>query len=104
MIDDIPPLLSGDLLNEELELTLEELCYACRLPADQIIELVEEGIIEPYGRSTAHWRFQATSVHRIHSAIHLNRDLGINWPGAALVLELLDEIESLRARLERFDY
>ena len=38
------------------------------------------------------------------TAIHLNRDLGINWPGAALVLELLDEIESLRARLERFDY
>lgn len=103
MNDNMLTLLSGQLLDEELELTLTELCRACRLPTDQLIELVEEGIIEPRGRGTAHWRFQGTSVRRVRCAIQLRRDLGVNWPGAALALELLDEIDALRARLERFD-
>jgi chaperone modulatory protein CbpM len=102
MKDEMLPLLSGDLLDEELELTLAELCRACRLPAEQLIELVDEGIIEPLGRTAAQWRFQGTSVRRVRCAIQLRHDLGVNWPGAALALDLLDEIESLRARLERF--
>jgi chaperone modulatory protein CbpM len=35
--------------------------------------------------------------------MHLQRDLDINVAGAALVLDLLDELESLRARLRRFE-
>ena len=102
MKDELLPLLSGELLDEELELTLAELCRACRLPAEQIMELVEEGVVEPLGRNTSHWRFQGTSVRRVRCALQLRRDLGVNWPGAALALDLLDEIDDLRARLERF--
>lgn len=101
MKNEMQPLLSGDVLDEEAELTLAELCRACRLPAEQLIELVEEGIVEPLGRNTSHWRFQGTSVRRVRCAVQLRRDLGVNWPGAALALELLEEIDSLRARLER---
>ena len=90
------PLLSGDLLNEDLELTFTELSQTCRIPPEQLIELVEEGIIEPLGRITAQWRFQATSVRRVRSALQMRRDLGVNWPGAALALDLLEEIERLR--------
>jgi chaperone modulatory protein CbpM len=32
-------------------------------------------------------------------ALGLQRDLGINLAGAALALQLLDEVEALRARL-----
>jgi chaperone modulatory protein CbpM len=103
MKDELLPLLSGELLDEELELTLAELCRACRLPAEQLMELVEEGIVEPLGRNASHWRFQGTSVRRVRCAVQLRRDLGVNWPGAALALDLLEEIEALRARLERFD-
>lgn len=102
MINDLMP-LSGEVLGDELELTLSDLCRACHLHAEEVVELVEEGVIEAAGRDLSHWRFRATSVRRIHCAVHLRRDLGVNWAGAALALELLDELHMLRSRLRRLD-
>jgi chaperone modulatory protein CbpM len=96
-----PPSLSGELLDEAVELTLAEFCRMCRLPAEEVLELVDEGIVEPVGRSRTAWRFRAASVRRVHCAVQLRRDLGVNWPGAALALDLLDELEAVRARLRR---
>lgn len=95
--------LSGEVLEEEVELSLAELCRACRLPADRVLELVDEGVIEPQGRDTSSWRFYGLSVHRVRCAQRLERDLGVNAAGAALALELLEELERLRARLRRLD-
>jgi hypothetical protein len=44
------------------------------------------------------WRFHIGSVRRVRMVRRLQRDLGVNLPGAALALELLDRI----AKLERF--
>ena len=101
MNSDSLSLLVGDVLEEDVELTLAELCRVCRLPADVVYELVEEGIVEPLGRDPASWRFRGVSVHRARCALRLERDLGVNLAGAALVLDLLTEVESLRARLAR---
>jgi chaperone modulatory protein CbpM len=103
MKDALLPLLSGDVLEEDIELSLADLCRACRLSAEQVFELVEEGIVEPLGGSASHWRFQGTSVYRVRRAVQLRRDLGVNWAGAALALDLLDELRVLRARVGRFE-
>ncbi|MDX1572023.1 MAG: chaperone modulator CbpM [Xanthomonadales bacterium] len=95
--------LSGELLDEGGELTLGELCRICSVSEDRIMELVEEGIVEPGGRDPSRWRFRSVSVRRVRCAVRLERDLGINAPGAALALDLLDELEVLRARLRRFE-
>ncbi|WP_222433771.1 chaperone modulator CbpM [Pistricoccus aurantiacus] len=95
--------LTGELLEEEVELTLGELCRACQLPAERIFALVEEGVIEPAGRDTTQWRFQGISVTRVHRAQRLERDLGINPAGVALALELLEEMDRLRRRLRRLE-
>ncbi len=102
MTRDLLSLLSGDVLEEDVELTLVELCRTCRLPAERLMELVEEGIVEPLGRDPERWRFRGASVRRVRCALRLERDLGVNFAGAALALELLEELQSLRARLERF--
>ncbi len=98
MTPDLDALLTGELLDDEVELTLAELCQACHIPAEQIVELVAEGIIEPTGQGQTHWRFRAVSVRRVHCALRLQRDLGVNIAGAALALDLLEELERLRAR------
>lgn len=98
MTNDLESLLSGELLEEDAELSLAELCQACRVPAEEIVELVGEGIIEPLGRGERHWRFHAVSVRRVHCARRLQRDLGVNLAGAALALDLLEELERLRHR------
>lgn len=96
-------ILTGLLLDEESTLTLGELSRACTVHAEWIIELVDEGILEPAGDDTAHWRFSGPSLCRARSAMRLQRDLGINLAGAALVLDLMEEVETLRSRLQVLD-
>jgi chaperone modulatory protein CbpM len=101
MTKDMLILMSGEVLEEDVELTLGELCRVCQVPAERVFELVDEGVVEPLGRDPARWRFQGVSVRRVHCALRLERDLGINVAGAALALELLEELERARARLRR---
>lgn len=96
-------LLPGEVLEEETELSLADLCRVCGLPAEQVFELVEEGLIEPLGRDPRQWRFRGASVQRIRCAQRLQRDLSVNVAGAALALELLEEIDRLRVRLRRLE-
>lgn len=103
MRNELLTLLTGEVLEEDRELTLAELCGACQLSADQVVGLVEQGLIEPRGREPTHWRFQSISVYRVNCAQRLERDLGVNTAGAALALELLDELEQLRNRMRRYE-
>jgi len=96
-------LLSGEIFEEEIELSLAELCRACQLPAERVVELVDEGVVEPVGRDPARWRFRGISVRRVRCVQRLERDLGVNVAGAALAIELLEELERLRARLRRLE-
>lgn len=91
--------LNGTLLDGRSLLTLAELSRACMLHAETIIELVDEGVLDPCGDERSGWRFPASSLHRVRAIQRLRRDLGINLAGAALVLELREELERLRVRL-----
>ena len=68
-----------------------------------MLRLVEEGVIEPEGSEPRRWRFRAVSIRRIGSVHRLRRDLGVNLAGAALALELIDELDRLRLRLQRLE-
>jgi chaperone modulatory protein CbpM len=85
------------------ELTLEDLCRACAAQADIIIELVSEGVIDnmatPQDVPPEHWRFTGLHLHRAKVALRLQRDLGVNFAGAALALDLMDELELLRTKI-----
>jgi chaperone modulatory protein CbpM len=82
-----------EILDEAMEVTLADLTRVCRVHAEWVMELVEEGVLEPVQPGGPQWRFAATSV------VRLQRDLGVNLPGIALALELLDRIDALEARL-----
>ncbi len=94
-------ILTGEVLDERVEYDLEGLCRICRLERRQVVEMVVENVVEPAGEDPEHWRFTGTAVTRLQVAARLTRDLGINAAGAALALDLLDEIERLRAALHR---
>jgi len=94
--------LSGILLDEHADLSLNDLCHACSQHEEWVIELVEEGVLEPIGSDHKEWKFPAASLQRARAAMRLQRDLSVNLTGIALALDLMDEIERLRARLNRF--
>jgi len=90
---------SFQILEESGEITLAELSRTCRVHAEWVVELVQEGVVEPLPAQGTQWRFSAASIVRIQKANRLQRDLGVNLAGTALVLDLLDKIEALEARL-----
>jgi chaperone modulatory protein CbpM len=94
-----PQSQSEEILEESAEVTLADLTRTCRVHAEWVLELVEEGVLEPLGPGGPQWRFSATSVVRVRKAQRLQRDLGVNLPGIALALQLLDRIDALEARL-----
>lgn len=94
-------ILTGIILEEEIHLSLRELCDACAVHAEFITELVDEGVIEPSGFDKSHWCFSGISLHRIRAAKHLQQDLGINLAGVALALDLLDEMQRLHTQLQK---
>jgi chaperone modulatory protein CbpM len=94
------PLVPPPIVEEEIHLTLQELCRACRASEEYVTTWVFEGVLEPIGEAPD-WRFTGQSLRRARLALWLTRDLEVNPPGVALALDLLDEIAALQARLQR---
>ena len=92
--------LRGQLIDEKTLITVSELCRHCTVKVEEVIVFVQEGILDPSDDEVAAegpdaWQFHISSVRRVRTAVHLQRDLGVNLAGAALALELLDRIAEL---------
>lgn len=94
MAKDIVRVVHGTVLDDEERLSLAQLCRLCRLQQEAIVEMVEEGILEPEGERPTDWRFPGTCVTHVRIVVRLQRDLGVNLAGAAVVLDLLERIKS----------
>ncbi|WP_319000257.1 chaperone modulator CbpM [Methylophaga pinxianii] len=83
------------------KVTYDEICLRCALPAETLSEMIEYGVIEPLFSSNKEEPiyFSSSSLMRVNTAIRLCRDLEVNIAGAALAIELLDEIKLLRKNL-----
>ncbi|MBI4817115.1 MAG: hypothetical protein HY791_12710 [Deltaproteobacteria bacterium] len=77
------------------EYTLDELSNECGVHPEFVRRLVSIGLIEPLAED----RFDADARLRLGRILRLRRDLGVNYAGAALILELLDRIETLELRV-----
>jgi chaperone modulatory protein CbpM len=89
------------VVDAELQFTLVELSRVCHVDAEQLIALVDEGVLTPTGAEPAQWRFEGAVLPRARTAVRLQRDLELSAASTAVVLDLLAEIDSLRARLRR---
>lgn len=95
--------LEGVVLDERVTVTLTELTQLCRSDDQVVCLLVAEGILHPLGNCREEWRFSGIEIRRARRAVRLQHDLELNVSGTALALDLLDEIESLRARLRTLE-
>ncbi len=93
--------LTATLIDDDSPMTLAELARACRAAEEQVHVWVVEGVLQPRGNSPPEWRFAGTALKRARLAVTLTREMEINAPGVALALDLMDEIEALKASLRR---
>ena len=80
-------------------LTLEELCDACAVEPVWVIQHIEEGLLAPLSGPVNQWRFTGASLTRTRRMRALERDFDAVPELAALMVDLLEEVDVLRARL-----
>ena len=89
------------VLDDTTTWAMTEICTLCRVKDSVIHEMVNEGVLIPEGSSPETWRFNGIAIKRIQVTLRLQNDLRVNLPGAALALDLLEELDELRARLKQ---
>lgn len=89
-----------EVVEEQVELSLTQLCRSCAAEPTLVFELVAHGLLDPGGTDagTEHWRFTGTSLALTRRAQRLIQDLGLNVAGAVVAIELLERIERLEHR------
>jgi len=81
--------------------TLDELCAACALEQEWVIRHVEDGLFPVSGTTAAEWRFSGVALARARRMCEFERNFDAVPELAALVADLLEEMDELRARLRR---
>jgi DNA-binding transcriptional MerR regulator len=81
-------------------LTVSELAQLVQLHPNMIDCLVDLALVDP-AANEPEVLFHDTVVPRIWKIMRLRRDLGINWKGMGVVLDLLDRIEELEREVAR---
>lgn len=82
-------------------LSMHEVVATYGVEENFILEIVQEGILAVPANERGEFQFNNTDLATILRVLRLHRDLGVNIPGAALALELMQEIERLKCLLKR---
>jgi len=93
-------ILEAVVLDDHISLSLIELSQACNSHEAWVLELVDEGIIDPLEQDQNNFNFPGSCLKQALAVKHLQQDLGINLAGAAMVMDLKQEIDKLRSHIE----
>jgi chaperone modulatory protein CbpM len=96
-------ILQAHVIDATHSLRVDELCARVHVDVRWVVELVELGALEPlHGSAPEEWGFALSEVPRLCAMTRLIEDLGVNLPGAAIILELVEERRRLQAQLEQW--
>ena len=92
----VPPV---EIVDDTMPLATVEVLRFTHIERTYLIEFVEAGIASPQGANVEEWQFVQRDVRRIRAAHRLITQLEVNTQGAALILDLIDERNSLLQHL-----
>lgn len=82
-------------------LTLEDLASRTGVHPELVEKFVSYGLLEPLPEAGGALLFAPSAVERLRTIVRLRRGLGVNLAGIAVILEMRDRIEALRAEVAR---
>lgn len=101
MGDSDEDVVDAQIVVDDAQITLTTFCDRACVTTQLAIEMVDHGILNPVNTKQEPLCFAETEVRRAQIALRLHRDLGVNLAGAALALELMDEIRALKKHTNR---
>jgi chaperone modulatory protein CbpM len=93
-------ILTGSLM-EETWLTLEQVAAACTVEPEWLAYHIEEGLFPHVEGLAGTWRFSSANLTRARRMWRLERDFDAAPELAALMADLMEELDTLRRRLRR---
>lgn len=91
---------SVELISDQLQLSMPEVCQRCGLHADDVRQLVAYGVITPLSQRDD-WQFGADSLQLLARAARMQRDFELDAAGLAMALSLLDELQRSRRQVAK---
>lgn len=92
-------IIIGMLIENGEPLSYVEICKQFAINKDILREMMDFGIFSNSDTQLEDLKFTARETAKIEAAFRLRKDLGINLPGIALALELLEKIKNLDEEL-----
>ena len=92
--------ITGAVL-EGASLTIRQVCAVCAIEEEWIVRHVQEGLFPVSGTTVTEWRFSSADLRRAQRMRALERDFDAAPELAALMADMLEEMDQLRARLRR---
>ncbi|HEX7645378.1 MAG TPA: chaperone modulator CbpM [Burkholderiaceae bacterium] len=90
------------VLVDEASLTVEEFTLGCNVDHAWLIEHIEAGVLPAQpGSDSSDWRFSGADLRRGRRLLDLERTFDAGPELAGLVVDLLDEVERMKAKLRR---
>ena len=90
----------GTLLDESW-LTFEQVASTCQVEIDWLQRHIDEGLVPQLQSIGGIWRLSGGTVTRIRRTRQMERDFDAQPELAALVADLLEEMDNLRAQIRR---
>jgi chaperone modulatory protein CbpM len=87
------------LLNENGTITMAELAEVSGLSPDELLELVEFGVLTTVEEIGTETTFYAHCVTTAKTACRLRNDFELDTPAVALTLTLIRQLQELEARI-----
>jgi len=88
-------------MEEHRPLSLAELADLSRLTEDDLLELVDCGVIEPGGSGGGRLSFRADYLVVARTAARLKQELDLDTHGTAVALALIERIRELESQVQR---
>ena len=91
--------LTGDIL-DETTLSLDDIAQACSVRAEWVVQKVEAGLLTCSIQESSTWHFASADLTRAKRLVAIEQDFEANEEVAALVVDLIEEIERLKQKLK----
>ncbi len=92
-----------EVLDEETEVAFTELLSASRFSREELIELIDQGALQPRGENESSWRFPSGALYTVRSAARLRAAFELDTPALVLALGLLERIDDLERRVRELE-
>ena len=89
----------GESVRIEETLSAEAMATAAGLTSNRLVALIRLGVIEPVAPGAN--EFTAAAAAKLRRMVRLRIDLGVGFVSAAIIVDLLEQLERMESELTR---